>query len=113
MTPDIPDYRTRRTAEYSARDFLVKCGFTVIRVAQSHTHESAGINLVAWDKKGAILFIYARSSRRGSLKEDIIALSNLKENCQFPGSVQYWIRDKAEWIRYQINTGGALPIQVQ
>jgi len=112
MRPENPDYRTRRTAEYSAMDLLIRRGYRVIRVAQSHTHESAGINLVAWDKDGTVFFIYARSSRRGSVSDDIHALSNLTSIYHFPGNVQYWIRDNAGWIRYQINPGGALPLPV-
>ncbi len=112
MRPESPDYRTRRTAEYSAMDLLIKKGYRVIRVAQSHTHESVGINLVAWDKDGKVFFIHARSSRRGSISDDIKTLSELTGYCRFPGNVQYWIRDKSEWTRYQINPGGALLLPV-
>jgi len=112
MRPENPYYRTRRTAEFSARDLLIRKGYGVIRVAQSHNNESTGINLVAWDKDGKVLFIYARSRGRSPISDDIRALSNLTSICHFPGNVQYWIQDKTGWIRYQINPGGALPLPV-
>lgn len=103
---------TRRTAEYSARDFLVDHGYTVIRVAESHTHEQVGINLIAWNKDRKIFFICARSIRRGSIKTDIDGLSKLVRLFRYPGSVEYWVRYKAGWRRYLVDAGGALPLPV-
>ncbi len=107
--PEIPDYRTRRTAEYIVRDLLVRSGYEVIRVAQSHTHESPGINLVAW-KDGNVLFICARSSRRGSVASDIHALCRNVGRCRYPGNLEYWIKHRAGWARYLIRVGGAVPL---
>ncbi len=112
LMPERPDYRTKRTAEYSARDLLTRYGYTVIRVAQSHSHESAGINLIAWDKDGDILFIYARSCRRVSFMKDVHALCRLVVLHRYPGALEYWIRCKAGWKRYLIRPGGAFPLQV-
>ncbi len=110
MSSDSPDYQTRRTALYIAKDILAGHGYKVVRVAQSHTHEPIGINLMAWNKEGETRFIYVRSSRKGSTRDDIEVLSRLSEKCQFPGSLEFWIKNKDEWTRYLINAGGAVPL---
>jgi len=112
MRLDNPDYQTRRTAEYTAKDLLVRYGYEVIRVAQSRTHESTGINLIAWDRDGKILFISVRSRRKSSFRNDIYDLSERTRVCRYPGNVEYWIRHKAGWRRYLINAGGAIPLPV-
>ncbi|HWQ62891.1 MAG TPA: hypothetical protein VN429_00645 [Methanospirillum sp.] len=112
MRSSTSNYWTRRTAEYSARDFLVDHGYAVLRVAESHTHEPVGINLIAWNKDGKTLFICARSIRRGSIKSDVEALSKLVRLSRYPGSVEYWVRHKAGWRRYLVDAGGAIPLPV-
>ncbi|MDD1730418.1 MAG: hypothetical protein LUQ50_15290 [Methanospirillum sp.] len=110
MESDTSGSRTSRTAVYMPRDLLVGHGYMVLRVAQSHTHEPIGINLIAWNNLGDTRFIYVKSSRKGSTRNDIEALSRLSKQCRYPGSPEFWILDKDGWTRYLIKAGGAVPL---
>jgi len=107
-----PEYETRRTAEYIARSHLIRQGYEVLRVAESHVHEPVSIHLIAWKEGGEMIFICPRSFRKGfRINEDIRRLSEINRERRFPGEVQYWIRDQNTWKRHRICAGGAVPIR--
>ena len=108
----VPEYKTRRTAQYIARNFLLMQGFEVIRVAERQNQGLVPLHLVAWKRETGILFICVRSSRTGNgILEDISNLSSLISIGRYPDVIQYWIREHNRWIRYQIYSGGAVQIR--
>ena len=105
----VPNYQTRRTATYVARNYLLQQGYEVLRVVDQQRQMVAPIHLFAWKKQSGIQFICVRSSRIGyGLQDDIRTLSSLVSTGRYPGEIQYWIRDQDRWMRYRICLRGAV-----
>lgn len=103
-----PKYETGRTAEYSARNYLLEQGYEVVRVVGRSGKDLSLLNLVAWNRS-TVLFICVRSLRLGyNLKGDITGLSGLFRTGRYPGDIQYWIRERDRWRRYRICSWGAV-----
>jgi len=102
------EFQTSRTAGYTAKEMLQDQGYEVARVLLRSKNKPGKIGLIAWNRYGT-LFICIRSYRsRFHLEEDIDALSLLRQSGSYPGDIQYWVRDKSCWVRYQICIGGAI-----
>ena len=105
------EFQTSRTAGYTAKVMLQNQGYEVARVLLRSKNKPGTIGLIAW-KPLEVLFICIRSYRgRFHLQEDIVALSRLQCSGAYPGEIQYWVRHKNCWVRYQIYVGGAVRMQ--
>lgn len=109
----IPDYQNRRTAEYDARDLLIRSGYGVARVTGRQGTVSSRFHLIAWHHRHGIFFIRLGSMRmhRQTIRENIQNLSDMHRTGEYPGELQYWIRQDRAWKRYQICQGGAMLIR--
>ncbi|HWQ66167.1 MAG TPA: hypothetical protein VN372_04770 [Methanospirillum sp.] len=108
-----PEYQTKRTAEYSARDLLRRQGYDVVRVTELHGRIHSPFHLIAWKGNQVLLFIRIRTTRiRGaaeSINDEMAGLAHLVRSGRYPGEVQFWIKSD-QWRRYRIFPGGAVRI---
>jgi hypothetical protein len=107
----VPVYLTNRTAEYSARTLLRRLGYRVIRVAEPSGIGTLPFQLIAWKSCQSLLFIRVRSPRKDTaVREELRSLSQLASSGEYPGEIQYWIREPGDWRRYRILAGGCVMI---
>ena len=105
----VPAYLTNRTAEFSARTLLRKLGYRVIRVTEPHSEEMIPFQLIAWKDHESLLFIRVRSPRRdNTVREELCSFSALAISGVYPGEIQYWVREQADWRRFRIFAGGSV-----
>jgi len=106
------EHQTRRTVEYEARNLLLNLGYEVARVGGRDGAVPGLFHLIAWERTKGTLFIRIGSPRMSKpmIRSEILLLSTNLKNVWYPGEVQFWVGEGCSWKRYQILTGGAIPI---